>query len=451
MFKLEMTTKREIWLIFSLILFLGFLVRIIFVPYWVKIDGDLLLFSDWGIKFWQYSTKDFYFVKEWYYAPPNYPPIISLVYGASYWLFEHKYYLAELHNLIRIPPAAFIIYFYREGYWLLLKMPSILSDLGIALIIYKLVRDITKSFKMALGASLFYLFNPVSIFLSGVWGQTDSVVSLLGMGAFTLLIKGMPGASILFYFSSLYIKPNWLIFAPLYLFIFYKVRPKLKSLFMGSITTILVFVITTTPFAKEGILPFSWWLLKERVIPTATVAEKLSVSAFNFYTIFFTIDRDPVTTQVLGLPLGIAGWILFLTVNFIVISRLFKKKLSESEVVYSLFTIGFAGFLFLPNMLERYFFPSFIPLVILIFSRPSLLIYGLIINLSVFLNMIWAFFRRTKGEINDFFTDNDFLVIRFLSSLVTTSWFFISTRTGFQPKYLTPLKNKLLMLKFSRG
>ena len=330
-------------------------------------------------------------------------------------------------------------------------MPSILSDLGIAAIIYKLVKDFTKSFKVAFAASLFYLFNPISIFLSGVWGQSDSMVSLLGMGAFTLLIRGMPGASILFYFSSLYIKPNWLIFAPLYLFIFYKLRPKLRSLVIGSVSTIALFVVSTAPFAKEGILPFSWWLLRERIIPTATVAGKLSVSAFNFYTIFFTIDKHPVTTQVLGLPLGMAGWILFLTVNLIVISGLVKKKLSEPDVVYSLFTIGFAGFLFLPNMLERYFFPSFIPMIILIFSQPRLLTYGLIINMSLFMNIVWAFFRRTKGEINDFFTENNFLVIRILSSLVALSWLFIVTRGEFQTKHVTSLKNKLLMLKFSRG
>src|SRR3989338_6576748 len=202
MFKFKPLSKRETRLILFFFLLLGFSVRIIFVPYWVKIDGDLLLFSDWGIKFWQYGTKDFYFVKDWHYATPNYPPIISLVYGASYWLFDHKFYLAQLNKIKKIPKAVFIIYFYREGYWLLLKMPSILSDLGIAAIIYKLVKDFTKSFKVAFAASLFYLF------------------------------------------------------------IFYKLLPKLRSFVIGSVSSIALVVLSNAPFAKEVILPFPWWFLR---------------------------------------------------------------------------------------------------------------------------------------------------------------------------------------------
>jgi len=423
-----MKRRRTIFLL--LLLVLGFLVRVFFVPYWVKINGDLLLYADWGEKFWQYGPRSFYFYKQWYYAPPNYPPLISLIYGGAFWLFEHKYVLAQIHNAIKAVPAAFIIYFYEHGYLLLLKLPAILADLGLAFVIYRLLLNFTKDRKKAMAGTCFYLFNPVTIFLSGVWGQTDSLIALLALLSFILLVAKKTAFSIPLYFISLYIKPNWVFFIPFYLFLLFIQRPKIRGILLGGLLTLFVFIITTWPFAGSDLFGFTLWLLKNRIIATATVVDKVSISAFNFYTTIFTIDKSPGTSPILGIPAKILGLILFSFINLAVFSYVLKQKNRLLATLIGLFTIGLGNFLFLTGMLERYFFPAFAPMVVIIFARPKAFIWGVLINVVVFANLVFAFFRRSTDEIANLFTNNNFLLIKALSAINVASFLLFLKNLG---------------------
>ena len=108
--RVKISKIKSITLILLTTILVGFFIRIAFVGSYIRESGDLRLYADWAEKFWVYGGKDFYTYPVWLYAPPNYPPILSLIYGGAYWLFNHKYVLPQLHNLIRVPPAAFIIY-----------------------------------------------------------------------------------------------------------------------------------------------------------------------------------------------------------------------------------------------------------------------------------------------------------------------------------------------------
>jgi len=405
-----------------LLLALGFLVRVFFVPYWVKINGDMLLFADWGEKFWEYGSQGFYFYKQWYYAPPNYPPLISLIYAGAFWLFEHKYVLAQIHNTIKVIPAAFIIYFYEHGYILLLKLPAILADLGLSFVIYKLLSKFTKDRKKAMIGMCFYLFNPVTIFLSGVWGQTDSLIAFFALLSFILLVAKKTTFSIPLYFISLYIKPNWVFFIPFYIFLLFIQRPKFREVLVGGLLTLFVFIVGTWPFAGNNVLGFGFWLLKNRILATAMVVDKVSISAFNFYTTLFTIDKSPGTLPILGIPAKILGLILFSFINLAVFSYVLKRKDRLLATLVGLFTIGLGNFLFLTGMLERYFFPAFVPMIVVMFTKPKAFIWGVLINIVVFANLVFSFFRRSTDEIANLFTNNNFLLIKALSAVNVASF-----------------------------
>jgi Gpi18-like mannosyltransferase len=403
------------------LLLAGFLLRIYFVPEFTEKSGDLLLYADWGEKFWEYGSKNFYYVDKWYYAPPNYPPI-SLIYGASYWLFDHKYILAQIHNTIKIIPAVFIVYFYEHGYFLLLKLPAILADLGLAFLIYKLVLKFTKDKKKSLLGMVIYLFNPVSVFLSGIWGQTDSLIAIFALLSFISLASQKTAISLPLFFISLYIKPNWVAFIPLYIFLLFIKQVKLREVFVGGLLSLIIFFITTRPFAKDNVINFSRWLLETRILPTASVAQKASVSAFNFYTTFLQIDYDLESTRLFGVPLSLLGILFFLVINLAVFAYLKKQKASLHSVMVGIFTIGFGSYLFLTNMLERYFFASFVPMIILVLTKPRTLVWGILINLAVFANLFYSFFRRSLGKVGDVFGDNNFLPIRILSAANVFAW-----------------------------
>jgi Gpi18-like mannosyltransferase len=78
----------------------------------------------------------------------------------------------------------------------LIKVPPILADLGVAYLLYRIVRSWragrSDAHLLALAAAALYLFNPVSWYDSAVWGQVDAIGALVLLGALLLLIDGQP-------------------------------------------------------------------------------------------------------------------------------------------------------------------------------------------------------------------------------------------------------------------
>jgi len=404
------------------LLLVGFLIRIYFVEKVVK--GDILAYLEWGQKLVQLGFKDYYSRGGWYFTPPVYPPFAQLVFGGLYWLYDHKYVLAQLHNIIRFPPAAFIIYFYKYGDLLIMKLPGILSDLGLSLVVYKIILSLTKNVKKAfLGLSLF-LFNPVTIFISGVWGQTDSFVALLGMLSFLALNSGRVMISIPLLFLSLYFKPSLGVFIPFYFYLLYTTKPKFSSILKGVAISLVLFLAITLPFANGNFIGFADFYIKHRLqLPLGIMA---SNSAFNFQTIFFKIDRDFGSAKLFGVTSNTIGATFYILVNIITLYFVGKQKNKTMGLVVGFFMIGMGSFLFMSAMLERYFFPAFAPLVILMVVRPKLLFSLIVMNLILFANLVFAFYRRGSDEIDHPFTNNNFLLIRVLSTIQVSIYLFAS-------------------------
>lgn len=118
---------------------------------------------------------------------------------------------------------------------------------------------------------------------------------------------------------------------------------------------------------------------------------------------------------------------VFLTIfSFTYLKR--KKKEKLFAIIVSIFTVAMGSYLFMTSMLERYFFVAFAPLAILFASKPKLAKPILLMNLILFVNLFWSFYRRGSDELDRPFTNNNFLFIRFLSVAIVTSWFFISRK-----------------------
>jgi Gpi18-like mannosyltransferase len=433
-----------------IIFLLGTLIRL-FLTRFGNNSGDLLVFAEWGKRFWEVGTRNFYTDKLWYYSFPTYPPLSSLMYGGLYWLFEHNYVLAQIHNVIKIIPSAFILYFnellfnplnFRQGYFLLLKLPAILGDIGITAIIYWGVLKLAKDKKKALLASAFYFLNPMTVFLSSVWGQTESLVAFFGLLSF-LLIDKKAWLSIPLLLICLLIKPTWVVFGPLYIFLLFVKKVKLKQLGLGLALSLLIFIITTYPFSGRNILPFAWETVIKNILPSAKGLARASVSAINFYSIFFKIGIDVAKVKLLGIPLDLIGVLAYVLLNLLAFTYVKKQKNFLLSVFSSLFLIGLGSFLFLTNMLERYFFASFTPMVVLMLVNPKTFLNGVLVNVVVLANLVWMFYRRRFFEIDRPFVNNNFLLVRILSILIVVSWYFFSRELSlFQPG-LDTIRRKL--------
>lgn len=392
---------------------LGFLVRIYFVD--KVVVGDLMNYAEWGQVLATRGPQNYYFSEGWYYSIPVYPPLSIWTFSAAFWLNEHKYVLAQLHNFIKLPPAAFIVYFYKWGYIFLLKLPGILADLGLAFIIFKLIFKLTKNRTKAIWGSVFYLFNPITIFISGAWGQTDSVVALFGMVSFLLLLENKMTLSLPVLFLSLYFKPSWAIFGPFYLYLIYLLRPSFRQIVGGIIFSFLLFVLLTAPFSDGNVISYGWKLFKERYPLPIGIDGKASISAFNFHTIFWRIDVDYSHEKLLFLKSSNWGIIFYLFVNLFAMNFVRKSKDKLYGTLVGLYSVGMGSFLFMATMLERYFFPGFAPLIILTFIRPKIVFQSVAINFILITNIVYSFYRRGSDELYHFFIDRNYVAMRILS------------------------------------
>lgn len=408
------------------ILLAGLLIRTYFVN--KVVVGDLLNYIEWGQRFAVSGGKNFYFSDGWYYSVPVYPPVSILTFAAMDVLNQHRYVLAQLHNLTKFPPSAFIVYFYEWGSIFLAKLPGMLCDLGLSLLIYKLIFKLTKNTKKSLAGLLFFLFNPLTIFISGAWGQTDSVVGLLGLLSFLALLDGNIILSMPLLFLSIYFKPSWLIFGPFYLFIVYLTKPKISQFVTGILLTVLLFVVTTAPFSDGNVFSYGWKLFRERYPLPVGIDGKASISAFNFHTIFFKIDIDYSHEKLLGIADSKWGTFSFLAVYIYALINFAKQKNRLMGMLAGLFTIGMGSFTFMPTMLERYFYPGFAPLIILAFSKPKILAGLVLANLILIANAVYSFYRRSSDEIGRPFVNNNFLVIRILSVLQVINYFYLNKK-----------------------
>ncbi len=411
----EWLKKNRLSISLFMILVAGLLTRIYFVD--KVVVGDLMNYAEWGQRLVESGPKNLYFSQGWYYSVPVYPPLSIWTFSGMFWLNEHRYVLAQLHNIIKIPPSIFIIYFYKWGYIFLLKLPSILADLGLSLVVYKLIFSLTKDRKRSLAGLLFYIFSPVTIFISGAWGQTDSIVALLGIFSFLLLIKKNYIFSIPVLFLSIYYKPSWAILGPFYLYILYMQKPKVSQLFLGGILTLLIFIISTAPFSEGNVFTYGWKLFRERYPLPIGIDGKASISAFNFQTIFFKIDIDYSHEKLFGITSGRWGILFYALVNVVAAINFKKQKSKLLGMLSGIFIVGMGSFIFMATMLERYFFPALVPMAVLMFSKPKILLWCVLMNIIFAANILYSFYHRGSDEISRPFTNSNFLLMRALSLL----------------------------------
>lgn len=367
------------------IFLLALLLRLfwVFGPYHPDLGNHL----DWGIKFWQLGPKNFYENLFWQVSWANQPPgtiylfalmrkIYELIFGLSWWL-----------NLkISLFPSTLIPFFQEKLYVTLVKLPSIFADLGIAVLIYKFVAGL-KNKKLAKTAALVFLFNPISWYNSAVWGQTDAIINFFGLWSFYLFWKKRPIWATFVYFLSLYFKGSLIIFAPLVMILLLKSNFIWWKKIFAVLLPPVIFAYLSLPFVKwMSPVPWLYHLYRDRIF--GHQGNMLTANAFNLWALVFGID---FTRNDVGLFLGLAyktwGQLLFGLTFLPILAILFSKKPEMKLVLWSLVIVSLGSFVFLTNMHERYLYPIFPYLTILIFLFPTLKLFYFLLSLISWLNL----------------------------------------------------------------
>lgn len=261
---------------------------------------------------------------------------------------------------------------------IMIKLPSILADVVTGYLIYTFSNKLGKTikshpstkratqnsslsnkslFKTSILLSSAYLFNPVTILDSAVWGQVDGFFTMLLLFGIIYMIEERLVLACFFYALAILMKPQGLIFLPILFFVI--VKKKDVMLFLKCLGTgVLTFVLPLIPFSIKQ-EPF--WIFK-LYFNTASNYKGASINAFNLFVLFGANWKDDSLTWFI-FSYSTWGFIFIgLVTAFSACLVLFSDKL-YTPVISSIAIIT-GVFMLSSKMHERYLFPCLALLLI---------------------------------------------------------------------------------------
>lgn len=373
---------------------------------------------DWGIRFFEYGPKYIYAPDSnvWSFTWPNQPPGTMVIFAAVRKIYEASFSVMwSINTHIDVFPSTVMTFWESKGYIALLKTPFVFADVGLAYLIYKIVKK--SNVKYAKIAAITFLANPVVIYNSSFWGQTDSLINLLALLAFYLLFRKKITLSMMLMALSLYIKISLIIFVPFYAIVLIK-KSKISETAVSLCLSFGLIVLLTSFFSTGS--PFVWLY---RLYTDNILGQQLQVitaNAANFWAIITGLHEQPHTFALLGLTYQY--WAIIITAIFLlpVTVRLVKQKADEISVYWALAAVAFVTWMFLTNMHERYLYPFFPLATILLFTgkfRYSVKEYALISVISL-LNMYNLWWKPDFPLLVASLSGADFLAIRMLAMVM---------------------------------
>lgn len=351
-----------------LTLLLGLLIRLTLSPIQgFKFDVDT--WFAWAERLNSIGFANFYSDQVWTGYPPGFLYILAI--------------LGFIKNIFQIDSTIFYI---------ILKLPSILAEIILALLFYKIIpKKIINWRKIGL---LFVILNPAFIFNSAIFGQFDGLFSLTLLLSIYFLNQDKVIYSSFLGGVSFLLKPQAIFLLPVFSFYILKnfsIRNLLRIALPGIILILLLFL----PFFLNNFFGGPIKLISSLLghYPYG------SIFAYNFWGVFgFWI---PDTNSLLSITYQNWGFLLFITFWIIIGHFYFLKKRKLS--LYTLSALSTLSFFFLiTRMHERYFYPSLIFLIIVAILRKSylLLAFTIILTLIYFLDLYYVYIYYNMFYLN---------------------------------------------------
>ncbi len=382
--------------LFFLIL-LGLFFRLSSFP---AIHDDIISNAGWGQWIGTHGPMGFYDNQIWTFAWPTQPPLVNLLYGASWHL-----YLTLLESLrsfsntivtFHLAPGKMLWFFeftksfdkliapgvpFPLGFIYSIKLFPFIADIFITFLLYKFS-------KKAIFPILYWCL-PFSGYLSSAWGQYDQISFLFLLLSFLSLKKNWI-VSLLLLFISLNLKPTGLLFLPFFVYLTYKVKPFLKHILAGLFLAIFSWFILVSTFTPSPVLNYSYHTIYPKIFLKSE--PRLTTNSLNFWHIFVGDKALNQATPILGIPAYFIGFLIYL-VLFIYLIRITPGQYSHHQVFLGLTLLGIGGWLFMTNMLERYIFTGLVTLLFLSIKKPKLIYFYLILSTVFFFNLFkfWWF------------------------------------------------------------
>jgi len=293
---------------------------------------DVDCFRSWVVMLYEDGFGAFYSSPAYTDYPPGYMYVLY-VFGLLHSVFDFSY----------------------ETQVFLIKTPAMAADVITAVCLYRLARDKIKP-PYGLLIALLYALNPAVLVNSSVWGQVDAVHTLVIWLSLSALPKNKYKSFVLFAVSVL-IKPQSLMFSPIYLYFLYKRlsednfgKESVAECLRLAASCLAVFVLLALPFTKN----FNFTPVFGQFVSTITSYPYATVNAYNLYALlglnWFPLGQSPVLMGIFGV-LSIA---LIASAGF----YLLKRDDSPGGVFFTAAFINICVFMFTIKMHERYVFPA---------------------------------------------------------------------------------------------
>lgn len=365
----------------------GFLIRLIAAPFARGFEGDVWLFKNWG-NIMATDVSSFYDAANQAVNIADYPPFYMYVLGL----------VGKLMQVLQIDMGTY-------AYKLAVKLPPILADMMSAFIIYKICERVqrtekgkwlTGNWKVFFAA--LYLFNPMVLFDSVVWGQMDSFLALfIVLALYAVMARKVTLSAILFGIAIM-IKPQGLFAGPVLLYYVLQeggFAQKVKNFCKCAIALPATIAAISFPYLIQDI-----WFLPKLLEETAGRYDYASVNGFNFFSLIgLNWERD----SQLFLGVSYYTWgMCFLTIVVLAAGFLYMKLPKEypGKVMLTGLFLIMGVFTFTVRMHERYLFPAILisaVVVVLDNSRMMLWIHSLV-TVTSFFNALMVLGKYTSQQ-----------------------------------------------------
>ena len=347
-----------------MILVLGLIFRLIASVTAPQCSIDVNLFQSWGKHIVADGIPNFYANASAYSL--DYPPLYM------YFLWFNTL-LAKWFGLTG-----------TAGHVMLTKLPSILADIAIGWVIYKMAdKKISKNWIIFFIA--LWVMNPLSMLDSAAWGQVDSILALLCLLMVWFISKDKYIIASVMFGLAVILKPQGIFMLPIIGFALLrrlfknKEVPKARTLIL-ILQCILVaagtIIVVALPFGVKMSPNFFEWLVR-LYIGTANGYKGATVNSYNFYYVLKQNWTTDSNTFIFGMSYFTFGMIM-IVVSCVIVWVLYQFTKREDRLMPFLLsaTLVYMVTMFGPRMHERYFFPcAVLLLAAVLYSNNKILLW----------------------------------------------------------------------------
>jgi len=294
----------------------------------------------------------------WPFSAPNQPPLTIEMFAVSRFIWQKvRDFLWFMNWNLLIFPSKTVWFWDEKGMDVMVKLPSLIADLGIGVMVYHFVTGIgKKSQKTGVYLTALWLFNPLTWYNSSIWGQTDPVVNFMGFLAIYFLYQKRFTLFTVIFTLSLLFKGSLTIFIPVLFYWVLVNKFSFKKWVKAGLSVFLTVFIVSVWFHPQWNL-FLWLadLYNKRILPGEI--GYLTANAFNFW---WLVNSGKILDNVnfFGLTARTWGFAISMT-GLLIVLRWLSGNIKKGRLFFALALSSLITFLFLTRIHERYLYPFF--------------------------------------------------------------------------------------------